>query len=225
MRILAGNHEEMFLRSFDELEMFRHFLRHGGRETVLSYGVDHEAFTHSELTEAQAMYRACGYREIPRYDDNVYAGHWFEKRLASGEGDIWVEAGSQNDANPCFLIDLLYYSPDKGGRASNKFGFTPIIEVAVLFAGFALGGPPGFALTGDAANADPVCSLSPMRRTIDEALEEPIRSQSAKTPMVTVTRISSPTSSTAIWPGGGRSRPRSGPSSTRPPTSCSSPVR
>ncbi|MEU6279020.1 helix-turn-helix domain-containing GNAT family N-acetyltransferase [Streptomyces sp. NPDC047028] len=41
--------------------------------------------THPVLTEAQAMYRACGYTEIPRYDDNPYAGHWFEKRL-SGEG-------------------------------------------------------------------------------------------------------------------------------------------
>ncbi|WP_256339821.1 MULTISPECIES: helix-turn-helix domain-containing GNAT family N-acetyltransferase [unclassified Streptomyces] len=38
--------------------------------------------THAELTEAQAMYRACGYTEIPAYDDNVYASHWFEKRLA-----------------------------------------------------------------------------------------------------------------------------------------------
>lgn len=37
--------------------------------------------THAVLTEAQAMYLACGYREIPRYDDNVYAAHWFEKRL------------------------------------------------------------------------------------------------------------------------------------------------
>ncbi|MFD9509932.1 bifunctional helix-turn-helix transcriptional regulator/GNAT family N-acetyltransferase [Streptomyces mirabilis] len=37
--------------------------------------------THAVLTEAQAMYRACGYTEIPRYDDNVYAAHWFEKRL------------------------------------------------------------------------------------------------------------------------------------------------
>ncbi|MET9408321.1 helix-turn-helix domain-containing GNAT family N-acetyltransferase [Streptomyces sp. NPDC002935] len=37
--------------------------------------------THAVLTEAQAMYRACGYAEIPRYDDNVYAAHWFEKRL------------------------------------------------------------------------------------------------------------------------------------------------
>jgi hypothetical protein len=27
------------------------------------------------------MYRACGYTEIPRYDDNVYAAYWFEKSL------------------------------------------------------------------------------------------------------------------------------------------------
>ncbi|WP_225099679.1 helix-turn-helix domain-containing GNAT family N-acetyltransferase [Streptomyces sp. CoH27] len=40
--------------------------------------------THAVLTEAQAMYRACGYAEIPRYDDNVHAAHWFEKRLAGG---------------------------------------------------------------------------------------------------------------------------------------------
>jgi ribosomal protein S18 acetylase RimI-like enzyme len=38
--------------------------------------------THAVLTEVQAMYRACGYTEIPRYDDNVHAAHWFEKRLA-----------------------------------------------------------------------------------------------------------------------------------------------
>ncbi|MET8448429.1 bifunctional helix-turn-helix transcriptional regulator/GNAT family N-acetyltransferase [Streptomyces sp. NPDC005209] len=43
--------------------------------------------THAVLTEAQAMYRACGYTEIPRYDDNVYASHWFEKQLAVGDRD------------------------------------------------------------------------------------------------------------------------------------------
>ena len=42
--------------------------------------------THAVLTEAQAMYRACGYTEIPRYDDNVYACHWFEKRLSPAAG-------------------------------------------------------------------------------------------------------------------------------------------
>ncbi|MGW2747563.1 GNAT family N-acetyltransferase [Streptomyces sp. NPDC001450] len=39
--------------------------------------------THAVLTEAQAMYRACGYTEIACYDDNVYASHWFEKRLVA----------------------------------------------------------------------------------------------------------------------------------------------
>ncbi|MFJ8055233.1 GNAT family N-acetyltransferase [Streptomyces sp. NPDC096142] len=37
--------------------------------------------THAALTEARAMYRACGYTEIPAYVDHVYADHWFEKRL------------------------------------------------------------------------------------------------------------------------------------------------
>ncbi|KPI04368.1 transcriptional regulator, MarR family with acetyltransferase activity [Actinobacteria bacterium OK074] len=39
--------------------------------------------THAALTEARSMYRACGYTEIPRYGDNVYAAHWFEKRLVT----------------------------------------------------------------------------------------------------------------------------------------------
>ncbi|MGX9883570.1 bifunctional helix-turn-helix transcriptional regulator/GNAT family N-acetyltransferase [Streptomyces sp. NPDC002276] len=38
--------------------------------------------THATLTEARAMYRACGYVEIPAYVDHVYASHWFEKRLS-----------------------------------------------------------------------------------------------------------------------------------------------
>jgi hypothetical protein len=32
VRILHGNHEEMFVRSMRDIETFRHFLRHGGRE-------------------------------------------------------------------------------------------------------------------------------------------------------------------------------------------------
>ena len=37
VRILAGNHEEMFLQSFEDIEVLRHFLKHGGRETILSF--------------------------------------------------------------------------------------------------------------------------------------------------------------------------------------------
>jgi len=38
-------------------------------------------YTNRSLDEAKAMYRARGYREIPRYNDDPYANHWFEKRL------------------------------------------------------------------------------------------------------------------------------------------------
>jgi GNAT superfamily N-acetyltransferase len=37
--------------------------------------------TNRTLIEAQAFYAGEGYREIPRYNDNPYADHWFEKRL------------------------------------------------------------------------------------------------------------------------------------------------
>lgn len=30
---------------------------------------------------ALQLYRASGYREIPRFNDNPYAHHWFEKAL------------------------------------------------------------------------------------------------------------------------------------------------
>jgi DNA-binding MarR family transcriptional regulator/predicted GNAT family N-acyltransferase len=37
--------------------------------------------TNRALTEAHALYRNEGYREIARFSDNPYADHWFEKRL------------------------------------------------------------------------------------------------------------------------------------------------
>ena len=37
--------------------------------------------TNRALTEAHALYRSEGYREIARFNDNSYAHHWFEKRL------------------------------------------------------------------------------------------------------------------------------------------------
>ena len=37
--------------------------------------------TNRELGEAIRLYRTAGYREIPRFNDDPYAHHWFEKRL------------------------------------------------------------------------------------------------------------------------------------------------
>lgn len=39
VRTLMGNHEEMFLRAMGDATALRHFLRVGGRETILSYGI------------------------------------------------------------------------------------------------------------------------------------------------------------------------------------------
>ena len=38
--------------------------------------------TNRTLTEAQALYRASGYREVAPFNDEPYAHYWFEKRLA-----------------------------------------------------------------------------------------------------------------------------------------------
>ncbi len=39
--------------------------------------------TNGSLKEAIALYRSAGYREVPRFNDEPYAHHWFEKRVGS----------------------------------------------------------------------------------------------------------------------------------------------
>ena len=38
--------------------------------------------TNRSLTEAIAMYRSAGYLEVDPFNDEPYAHHWFEKRIA-----------------------------------------------------------------------------------------------------------------------------------------------
>ena len=38
--------------------------------------------TNGSLTEAIALYRSSGYQEVPAFNDEPYAHHWFEKRLS-----------------------------------------------------------------------------------------------------------------------------------------------
>lgn len=51
VRILAGNHEEMFLQAFEKPDILRHFLKHGGRETILSYGLTKKQFNSMSIDE------------------------------------------------------------------------------------------------------------------------------------------------------------------------------
>ncbi len=38
--------------------------------------------TEKSLTEAQQLYRSADYVEVPRFNDELYAHHWFEKGLS-----------------------------------------------------------------------------------------------------------------------------------------------
>jgi serine/threonine protein phosphatase 1 len=55
VRMLAGNHEEMLLESFFRRETLRHFLRYGGKETILSYPIEPEVYQQLSLESLQAL--------------------------------------------------------------------------------------------------------------------------------------------------------------------------
>jgi serine/threonine protein phosphatase 1 len=86
VRILAGNHEEMFLQSFDKAETLKHFLRFGGKETVLSFGLDPEAYQAASVEEVQAMMHAAVPADVRAFIDD------FENMIAIGDY-LFVHAG------------------------------------------------------------------------------------------------------------------------------------
>ena len=55
VRLLAGNHEEMFLFALEDIAVLRHFLRHGGRQTALSYGIPRDQYDRATMEELQEM--------------------------------------------------------------------------------------------------------------------------------------------------------------------------
>jgi DNA-binding MarR family transcriptional regulator len=61
-------------RMLDELEAWA--AAHGARVFHME--------TNSVLTEAIALYRSAGYVEVPAFNDEPFADHWFEKRVSEG---------------------------------------------------------------------------------------------------------------------------------------------
>lgn len=57
VRIIAGNHEEMFLQCLENPEMLRHFMRYGGKETILSYSADPHILDDLTIEETRAIMR------------------------------------------------------------------------------------------------------------------------------------------------------------------------
>lgn len=86
VRILAGNHEEMFLKSFTSLDTLRHFLRHGGRETLLSFGVERSVYNAANIEEVQTLMQA----HVPEEERAFIEG--FEDTIAIGDY-LFVHAG------------------------------------------------------------------------------------------------------------------------------------
>lgn len=86
VRILAGNHEEMFLQSFDDRNLLRHFLKHGGRETLLSYGISRQRYNESTLEELQHLM----HEAVPEEDREFLRG--FEDFMVMGDY-LFVHAG------------------------------------------------------------------------------------------------------------------------------------
>ena len=53
----------------------------------------------------------------------------YQARIRKGDGDLWAEAGGQNDGNPCFLPDLLFYGGDSESSAySHLFAPGPAFD-------------------------------------------------------------------------------------------------
>jgi serine/threonine protein phosphatase 1 len=86
VRVLAGNHEEMFLASFERPEALRHFLKHGGRETVLSYGLSKKQFAALDIDELFVLLP----RLVPEAEREYIAS--FETMIRAGDY-VFVHAG------------------------------------------------------------------------------------------------------------------------------------
>lgn len=86
VRVLAGNHEEMFLAAFERPEALRHFLKHGGDETLLSYGVSQTDLATLTLDQLFDLLP----RVIPQSERDYIAS--FEPMIIAGDY-VFVHAG------------------------------------------------------------------------------------------------------------------------------------
>jgi serine/threonine protein phosphatase 1 len=86
VRVLAGNHEEMFLAAFERPEALRHFLKHGGHETVMSFGLSRDELLALELEDIFTRL----HQVVPQETRDYIAG--FETMIRAGDY-VFVHAG------------------------------------------------------------------------------------------------------------------------------------
>lgn len=86
VEFIKGNHEEMLISSMSDVDVLRGFLKYGGRETILSYGVDPVALRDADFDELQQMMIAA----IPQDDIDFLDS--FQKFVQIGDY-LFVHAG------------------------------------------------------------------------------------------------------------------------------------
>lgn len=90
-RFLMGNHEEVFLKALSgDLKALRFFIRIGGIETLMSYGISGESYRSADFEELMALAQA----GVPDTHLRFIAG--FENMIELGDY-VFVHAGIRPD--------------------------------------------------------------------------------------------------------------------------------
>lgn len=89
IRLIMGNHEEMFLDSFTKQGVLRSFLRYGGQMTMLSYGLSPRVLAEANSEELQNLMA----QVVPREDRDFLIG---QKMVRLGDY-VFVHAGVRPD--------------------------------------------------------------------------------------------------------------------------------
>jgi serine/threonine protein phosphatase 1 len=92
LTVLKGNHEDLMLRAIDgDRSQLKLWARNGGRETLLSYGMDAQAYDDADFDELEAMLTGC----IPAAHLEFMRGLTISRAL---DGYLFVHAGIHPDA-------------------------------------------------------------------------------------------------------------------------------
>jgi serine/threonine protein phosphatase 1 len=86
IEFIKGNHEEMLISSMTDIDVLYSFLKFGGRETIMSYGIDPQALLEAEFEDLQRMMGEA----IPRDDIDFLDS--FQKFVRNGDY-LFVHAG------------------------------------------------------------------------------------------------------------------------------------
>lgn len=131
VELIQGNHEEMLLVSRHDVDAMRGFLKFGGLETILSYGVDAETAMSAEIEELQALMNDA----IPQDDFDFLDS--FKKMVRIGDY-VFVHAGVRPDTplefqtgRDCRWIrePFLSHRGDFGGFVVHGHTITPEPDV------------------------------------------------------------------------------------------------